>query len=346
MPFNTPTMPELISRARSDLAGSSALLRSDAEVLARVQAAAAYGRYAHQSYIADQILPDKADEDTLRRMARARLKRDRLPAVAASGPAKFTGAVRAALDVGTLLQREDGQRFRVSLSVTLSSPAGIATLEAVDAGQLGNTPAGTVLRSVSPVEGVADTFTVLEPGITGGTEQESIEALRARVIRSYRVVPHGGSTSDYETWALEVPGVTRAWVRRHWMGPGTVAVFVVRDFDISPIPSPDALAQTLAYIEGERPVTAEVAVLAPREKPIQYEIKLLPDSGVVRSAVEGALVDLHRRESDLGVTLLRTHIREAISGAAGEKDHALISPVGDVVSAANELPTFGGILWR
>lgn len=130
------------------------------------------------------------------------------------------------------------------------------------------------------------------------------------------------------------------------MGPGTVAVFVVRDFDISPIPGPDALAQTLAYIEGERPVTAEVAVLAPREKPIQYEIKLLPDSGVVRSAVEGALVDLHRRESDLGVTLLRTHIREAISGAAGEKDHALISPVGDVVSAANELPTFGGILWR
>jgi uncharacterized phage protein gp47/JayE len=193
MPFNTPTLPELISSARSDLAGSSALLRSDAEVLARVLGAAAYGRYAHQTYIADQILPDTADEETLRRMARARLKRDRLPAVAATGSASFTGAASAVLDAGTLLQRDDGQRFQVALPVTLTGPAGVVTLEALDAGQLGNTPAGTVLRSVSPVLGVADTFTVLAPGLAGGTEQESIEALRARVLRSYKVVAHGGS---------------------------------------------------------------------------------------------------------------------------------------------------------
>lgn len=346
MPFNTPTLPALISRARSDLAGSSALLRSDSEVLARVLAAASYGRYAHQTYIAEQILPDTADEETLRRMARARLKRDQLPAVAATGTASFTGAASAVLDAGTLLQRDDGQRFRVSLSVTLTGPAGVVSLEAVDAGQLGNTPAGSILRSVSPVLGVADTFTVLAPGLAGGTEQESLEALRARVLRSYKVVAHGGSQSDYETWALEVPGVTRAWVRRHWMGPGTVAVFIVRDGDVSPIPGPEALALAQAYIDGERPVTAEVAVLAPVEKPIQYEIKLTPDSGALRLAVESALVDLHNRESELGVTLLNTHIREAISGTAGEKDHALLSPAGDVVPAANELLTFGGILWR
>ncbi|UXZ20654.1 baseplate J/gp47 family protein [Pseudomonas sp. YeP6b] len=346
MPYNTPTMPELISRARSDLAGASALLRSDAEVLARVHSASSYGRYAHQKYIADQILPDTADEDTLRRMARSRLKRDRLPAVAATGKASFKGAAPAPLDAGTLLQREDGQRFRVSLSVTLAGSAGVASLEAVDPGALGNTPAGTVLRTVSPVLGVADTFTVLAPGITGGTEQEGLEALRARVIRSYRVIPHGGNTSDYETWALEVPGVTRAWVRPKWMGPGTVGVFIVRDGDLSPIPGPEALAHVLAYIEAERPVTAEVAVLAPVEKPIQYVIKLMPDSGAIRQAVEAELVDLHSRESELGGTLLNTHIREAISGAAGEIDHALLSPAGDVVPAANELPTFGGIAWR
>lgn len=346
MPFNTPTLPELISHARSDLAGSSALLRSDSEVLARVLGGASYGRYAHQAYIAEQILPDTADEETLRRMARARLKRDRLPAVAATGTASFSGASSAVLDAGTLLQREDGQRFRVSLPVTLTGTTGLAALEAVDAGRLGNTPAGTQLRTVSPVLGVADTFTVQAPGLVGGTEQESIEALRARVLRSYKVVAHGGSKSDYETWALEVPGVTRAWVRRHWMGPGTVAVFIARDGDIDPIPGAEALAQALAYMDGERPVTAELAVLAPVEKPIQYEIKLTPDSGKVRQAVEAALVDLHSRESDLGGVLLRSHMREAISGSAGEWDHALLSPAGDVVPAANELPTFGGIAWR
>jgi uncharacterized phage protein gp47/JayE len=346
MPFNTPTLPALILRAQGDLAGSSALLRSDAEVLARVLAAASYGRYGHQAYIADQILPDTADEDTLRRMARARLKRDQLPAVAAKGAASFAGASGAVLDAGTLLQRGDGQRFRVSSPVTLSGPTGTATLEAVDAGQLGNTPAGTTLRTVSPVLGVSDTFTVLAPGLTAGTEAESIETLRARVIRSYKVVAHGGSKSDYETWALEVPGVTRAWVVRHWMGPGTVAVFIVRDGDIDPIPTPEALAQAFAYIDNERPVTAELAVLAPVEKPVPYTIKLTPDTGAVRAAVEAALVDLHNREADLGVALLSTHIREAISGAAGEKDHKLLAPLDDVPAAANELLTFGGIVWQ
>lgn len=346
MPFNTPSLPALITRAQGDLAGSSALLRSDAEVLARVNGAAAYGRYGHQAYIAEQILPDTADENTLRRMARARLKRDQLPAVSAQGPAGFIGSAGRLLDAGTLLRRDDGQQFRVLLPVTLTGATGVAQLQAVTPGQAGNTPAGTTLRTVSPVLGVSDTFTVQAPGLTAGSEQESLEALRARVIRSYRLVPHGGNKSDYETWALEVPGVTRAWLIRHWMGPGTVAVFIARDGDINPIPSPEALAQAYNYIENERPVTAEMGVFAPIEKPVQYEIKLTPDSGVVRSAVEAALVDLHQRESDLGVGLLLTHIREAISGAAGEKDHQLLNLFEDVPAARNELLTFGGILWR
>lgn len=342
MPFNTPTLPELISRERSALAGSSALQRSDAEVLARVNAAGSYGRYGHQQYIADQILPDTADEDTLRRMARLRLKRDRLPAVAADGPVLFTGAANAPIDAGVLLQRDDGVQFKV----VTGGPVGALEVAAVDAGQLGNTPAGTVLRLVSPVLGVNDTATVAAPGIEGGTEQESIEALRARVIRSYRVIPHGGSKSDYETWALEVPGVTRAWIVRHWMGPGTVGVFFVRDNDLDPIPSEEACADVKAYIEQERPVTAELYVLPPVEKPVQYEIKVSPDSSAVRRAVEAELVELHQRESELGAGLLLTHIGEAISSATGERDHEVLSPPGNVTAAANELLTYGGVLWR
>lgn len=342
MRFNTPTLPELISQERSALAGSSALQRSDAEVLARVNAAGSYGRYGHQQYIADQILPDTADEETLRRMARLRLKRDRLPAVAADGAVLFTGGANAPIDAGVLLQRGDGVQFKV----VTGGPVGALEVAAVDAGQLGNTPAGTVLRLVSPVLGVNDTATVAAPGIEGGTEQESIEALRARVIRSYRVIPHGGSKSDYETWALEVPGVTRAWIVRRWMGPGTVAVFFVRDNDVDPIPSEEACADVKAYIEQERPVTAELYVLPPVEKPVQYEIKVSPDSSAVRRAVEAELVELHQRESELGAELLLSHIREAVSSAAGERDHEVLSPPGNVTAAANELLTYGGVLWR
>lgn len=57
--------------------------------------------------------------------------------------------------------------------------------------------------------------------------------------------------------------MTRAWVVRHYMGPGTVGLFFMRDNDPDPIPSAQACAEVRAYIERERPVTAELYVLAP-----------------------------------------------------------------------------------
>ena len=290
-------------------------------------------------------LPAWLDDETLLRMARARLKRDRLEAVAATGVAGLTGAVSALLDAGTLLQRDDQVLFRVRTTVKLTATSAVAEIEALDAGELGNTPAGTQLRLVSPVLGVNEVFTVDADGLAGGTEQESIETLRGRVIRSYRVIAHGGSKSDYETWALEVAGVTRAWVVRHWLGPGTVAVFFVRDGDIDIIPNAEAIDTVAAYIEQERPVTAEVYVLPPVEKPVQYQLSITPDSSAVRRAVEAALVDLHNRESELGGGLLATHIAEAISGAVGERDHVVNAPIGNVTAAGNELLTYGGVLW-
>ncbi len=76
-----------------------------------------------------------------------------------------------------------------------------------------------------------------------------------------------------------------------------------------------------------------------------YTISLTPDTMAVRVAVQAQLADLHDREAGLGETLLLTHIAEAISRATGETDHVLISPTANVTAAANQLLTFGGILW-
>ena len=289
-------------------------------------------------------MPDTCEEEMLLRLARLRPIRDRLPAAPAVGTVSFEGTAGAVLDEGTLLQRSDGVQFRVAEAV--AGDAGSAAIEAVEPGVLGNTGGGTKLRLVSPVLGIVDGFTVAVDGITGGTDQESIEALRARVIRSYRKLPHGGNADDYVTWALEVPGVTRAWVRRRWVGPGTVGLFVLRDSDPDPIPSPAALAEVHAYVEPLKPVDPELYTLAPIAKPVVYQITLMPDSSVTRAAVEAALRDLHYREGEPGVTLLRTHIAEAISSAEGERDHVLIAPADNVAAAGNEILTFGGIEWH
>lgn len=344
MPFETPSLPTLISRAQADL-GSNALRHSDSQVLARAQAGTAFGLYGYLNWIIEQILPDTADEETLERIASLRLQQPRKAADPADGTVSFQAAAGAVMDIDTVLQAEDGRSYRVTTSKTTDAGLNQTTVEAVDAGTLGNAAAGLTLTLVQPVQGVAGTFTVLEPGLTGGTAQESVESLRSRVIRSYRVIPHGGSKDDYETWALECAGVTRAWCVRNYMGPGTVGVFFMRDEDDNPVPDAGELAEVKAYIEERRPVTAEVYVLAPVIVPVVYQIRLSPDTSTVRKAVEAQLADLHKREAGLGETLLISHMREAVSGSKGEWDHELVSPVADIVPTANQLLTYGGCVW-
>ncbi|UVM74934.1 baseplate J/gp47 family protein [Pseudomonas alvandae] len=344
MPFETPSLPVLVDRTQSDLA-SDTLRRSDAQVLARTLAGTAYGLYGYLDWIAEQILPDRADEETLERIAQLRLTQPRNPAQPASGTASFTAVAGAVVDAETVLQAADGRTYRVTANVTTVAGLNTVAVEAVDAGTLGNADTGLALTLVQPVAGVTNSFTVLAPGLTGGIAQESIESLRARVIRSYRVIPHGGSAADYETWALEVPGVTRAWCRGNYVGPGTVGLFVMRDGDDVPVPNPAQLAEVKAYIEPLRPVTAELYVLAPVEVPVTYSIHPVPDTTAIRAAIQAQLIDLHDREAGLGETLLLTHIAQAISGASGETDHDLVSPVADVPAGINQLLTFGGITW-
>ena len=98
-------------------------------------------------------------------------------------------------------------------------------------------------------------------------------------------------------------------------------------------------AQTL------RPVTAQETVAAPVADPLDFAIALTPDTAEVRAAVEAELRDLIAREAEPGGTILISHIREAISIAAGETDHVLASPAGNVTAAAGAIVTMGAVTW-
>lgn len=346
MPFDIPSLPVLVTRAESDLTAlaDTALRRSDQQVLSRTHAGATYGLYGFLGWLSRQILPDTCDEDVLARWAAMKVV-PRTPASSAAGGVDMRGAVHSVLDAGALLQSQDGRQYRTTQTVVFSSDRETVPVRAVVAGAAGNAAGGLPLSLVSPNVGVQDQGEVAPGGLTAGTDEERLEAWRARVIADFRRVPHGGDEEDYESWATEVPGVTRAWTRGNHLGLGTVAVFFVRDNDADPIPGAEATAAVRAHLETKRPVTAEVYVLAPEPLPVQYRIALTPDSATLRARVEEALRDLHLREADLGQRLLWTHIGEAISGTPGEEDHRLVAPAADVVPAENQLPTFGGVEW-
>lgn len=345
MPFDTPSLPALIARAGSDIEGSNALARSDAAVLARTHSGAAYGLYEYLRWQFAQLFPDTAEEEMLLRHGRGRGVARKQPTVAA-GPVRFTGSVGAALPAGTRLVKA-GVLYEVVDGVSLPATGTASPLvAAIEPGAPGNQAADTVLDLVSPVLGINSTAVVGAQGIAGGTDLEPLDDYRTRVLERYRQVPHGGNAADYVAWAKEQHGVTRAWVRRNWMGPGTVGVFVVNDARPGSIRLSDTeLAAVKGGMEANRPVTAELYLLSPDLRPVQYRLGLSPDTPTVRGAVERSLQDLHDRESALGATMLRTHMAQAISNTEGEHDHVMHAPADDVVPGAAELLVYGGVQW-
>lgn len=344
MPYETPTLPDLINRAQNDLAGDQALRRADAQVLSRVHAGATFGLYGYLGWIYRQMFPHTCDDEVLPEHGLLRPIPEWREATPASGPVLARGAAGSVLRQGTLYQSAYGVRYRVTADTWLDGET-VVPVQAVDAGAAGNLDGGAALSLVSPVAGVVSAATVAPEGLTGGSDRETPSAYRERLLRSYRITPRGGSADDYETWAMEVPGVTRAWCVRRWVGPGTVAVFFVRDGDPDPIPGPARCAEVQEYIERQQSVIPELYVLPPVQVPVVYRIRATPDTVAVRAAIERSLQALHAAEADLGAGLLISHIREAISGAAGERDHVLYEPTDNVPAATNELLTFGGVIW-
>ena len=350
MPFNRPSMPDLVERIASDfesrLPGTDARLRrSNVGVIARVMAACAHGLYGFLNWIARQVIIDTAEAEVLERWA-AVWGISRGSAVPATGYVRFLGSgTNIVIPKGTVLQRADGAGFRTTADVVLTAGTATAPITAATPGSEGNTAAGTRLVLAAQILGVSADVTVESDGLTGGTDTETDGSLLDRLLFRIRKPPQGGARHDYEAWAREVPGVTRVWVYPSWLGEGTVGVFFVRDGDEDLVPDPAEVAAVAAHIERKRPVTAEVFVQAPLPLPVNITLRVTPDTAEVRAAVEAELRDVFRREAKPGGTLLRSHLTEAISLASGEFDHALVEPAADVQAQPGEIPVIGGITW-
>ncbi len=351
MPFDRPGIQTLIDRIAADiesrLPGADARLRrSLLAALARAQAAAAHGLHGHLDWLAKQLMPDTAETAHLERWASI-WGVSRKPATPAAGTVTFTGVDGATIPAGTTLARADGAEYTTDVAATIAGGTASVSVTASLPGVAGNAAAGTQLALTAPVAGVQGQAAVDAPGIAGGADAEADADLRARLLARIREAPHGGNVNDYVQWALEVPGVTRAWVYPQELGAGTVTVRFVADNDpAGPIPSQTLVNAVAAHIDALRPVTAAVTVVAPVAVPLNLTIRLTPNDPSVQAAVQAEIADLLRREAVPGGTILKSHIDEAISIAAGETDHTLIAPAADVTHGAGELAVPGVITWQ
>lgn len=352
MPWNRPTLKQLYERISADfsgrlLDGGKVLSRSVIAVLAKVWAGACHALHEVLGWLYLQVFVDTAEGWALERWASV-WAIYRKQAEAAAGKVIFSGEEGAVIPVGRIVQAQTGQQYATQAEGKIENGSALVEVLALEPGSAGNLVEGAGLTLVSPLEMVNAAAVAAAGGISGGTDAETDESLRVRLLERLRRPPRGGSKSDYEKWAKEVAGVTRAWCYPLYFGPGTVALTFATDNAPEetggPIPTPEMVQRVFGHIEPLRPATVrEWSVFAPQPKPLDPVIQISPNTDSIKSAISAELADLIAREGEPDSVLLHSHILTAISQAPGLNDYVLVYPAANLAYAKNALPTVGTV---
>jgi uncharacterized phage protein gp47/JayE len=338
MPWTTPTLSQVRQMTRDNItaAMSTAVIigNSVMRVMGDAMSALASLTLEYIDWLSRMLLPDTAETEWLDRHAEIWLVNadgsiGRKLATFAKGTALATGANESVIAAGVQLQSMTGVIFEVTTQTTVGTSATPFPVKATTAGVIGNLdPATDSLQFLNTPPGVDSTAAV--QNIDGGTDQETDDALRARILLRIQEPPMGGDATDYLQWTLAVPGVTRAWVYPQEMGIGTNTVRFMCDelrADTNDgFPLQVDVDTVATYLDSARPVTVkDLFVVAPLRFPIDFEIlNLDEDNAATRANIEQSVRGMLYEKGAPGQEIYFSWIDEAISAAVGETHHDLI----------------------
>lgn len=389
MPYARPSLTDLIAQATQDITAAQITDPTTEAILegllaqavlfdvVNAEAALTYLLYAYLDWIALQAVPWTATDEFM--YAWGALKgvfpKD---ATAAAGSFTITGAANGVLlPAGTKVTRQDTTPYITTADGTTSGGAVTVPITCSLTGAIGNCASGTPLTLSASIAGIP-TLGAASTIITGGSDQETSDDFRTRMLQVYAAPPQGGDRADYVEWAEAVPGVTRAWVAPNANGAGTVAVYTMFDeaeaafngfpqgangvsqFDQGPNGQPRATVATgdqLAVADSiclKQPVTALVSSYAPIAQSINFSIGNLGagNTAANQAAIQAALTDMFLRLGYVGGTLdpstgeAWTQIDPsdwyaAIGAAPGVTRFSVTAPTAPLTITAGSLPVLG-----
>jgi uncharacterized phage protein gp47/JayE len=348
MPFTVPTFQAILARIKADfrsVLGVDPQASTVEYALVRAEAAQSKGQYSYGAYIKAQSFPDTADEAHFWRWA-AVWGVYQLPATCWSGTYRFTGTAGNPIPVGTELSRADGQLYVTSNATTIGTGGSVEVAIAGKPGYEGtanNCDPGQPLTLSTPLAWTDSEGVVVSTLIDGADLESQAQGLTRLLAVIQSNVPAGG-VGDYVAWALEVPGVTRAW--EYVIGPGAVAIAFVRDNDgpgVAILPDPAEAEQVRAHVQSKAPITVTVSIATLAPVMVNFTMSVLPNTADVKAAVNLELADFFLREATPGATLDISRMNAAISAAAGETSHVLTAPVANVVTAQSQMAILGTV---
>jgi uncharacterized phage protein gp47/JayE len=355
MPWSTPSLKDVRKLARDQvstgLGGVPIIPNSVLRVMADTNSGLAHLTLLYIDWLALQLLPDTAETEWLDRhgniwLVNADGSKGRKPATFAVGTVLLTGTVGTIVPQFTVLGAiTTGMAYETVEQVILGTEPTNVRVRALDAGSAGNIAAGEQIVFAVAIPGVDTTVTV--SSISGGTDIETDDELRFRVLERIRNPPMGGDEHDYVQWALSFPGVTRAWSYPLEMGMGTVSVRFLMDHlraSDNGIPAPSDVEALAAYLDTVRPVAVkDFYCLAPLPYSIDLTIRNLePDNEATRAAIYDAVKQMFYDRTRPGQTIWKSWLVEAISSAVGEDHHELDG--GNIIMPnAGSMPILGTI---
>lgn len=260
----------------------------------------------------------------------------RRAATAASGKITITGAVGTFIPVGSLFSTaaiNDGTSVDYATEVSAMIPASQSVtipVRCTQTGIVGNTPASTIILVSSKLKGI--TSVENEEAVTGGTEQETDEALTARIneIDQSQGDSYIGCPADYKRWATSVAGVGEAIVIPAQDSSGLVRIVLTDangaaattnlcDAVYNYIMMPDAPDKRRA------PIGAMLAVSPPDSIAISIKATVELSDGAtiesVKSAYMAMLADYFSAAPGHG-EVKYTRVAAALSSVEGANDYA------------------------
>lgn len=367
MPYSRPSLTALQGLVAGDIAaavgGGDALLRfSNLSVMGRVQAGLANLHYGYLDWIAKQAVPFTCTDEYLEGWA-ALKGVYRKSAVSATGSITFVGAPGTTLAKGIGVVRSDGVAYTTTSGGAVAADGTVTVTAAANAdpagltGAFGNAPSGTTMTLAQSIPGV-QSGGVASVDFVGGQDLESADSLRSRMLSAFQRSAAGNSSSDYENWAKDVPGVTRAWCARNGFGPGTVVIYVMMDkvrasfggfpqgmngvATGEPRDTPATGDQLVVanYLFPLQPAVGLVYIASPKTHQVDLTLTGIPPA--LQAAVTSALQGFLQAQGSPGGTLPFGSLWSVITAAVGS-NYVTVDPSANIVCAAGEIPVLGNI---
>ena len=305
---------------------------SDIMLRMRVLAGEIYRESVYAESIMRQMFPATATGEYLDAHAQQR-GLSRKNGTCAGGIVAFTAAEEEHGDIlipaGTeVCTYDDMLRYVTEEDAVLDSESSfvLSRVTSVLPGRAYNAIPGRIRIIVTPVLGISSV--VNTSTISGGTDDESDEELRARIVDSYRNVLNGANAAYYRAVAMSVDGVYDASAVGRVRGEGTVNVYASGKGSAL---SSAVIGSIQALLDEKRELNVDVRAVAATALNINLYIILTVREGYdfdTTAAAAETAVRAYINGLGIGHDLLLSNVGEVVYHIDGVADYKFVESYG------------------